>query len=137
MVESQGLATLAGDEAAGEELRRSLTWVDQKRLTIENDPTQLSQQAGRGRGRSTLWETLLWIVLAIALLEPLLANWITLQHYLKRRTDPKSVPIPTGRVTLGGDLDEVTAAAAATERRETDQDSSSSSETREVASSST
>ncbi|GIT29617.1 MAG: hypothetical protein Ct9H300mP1_16630 [Planctomycetaceae bacterium] len=43
----------------------------------------------------------MWVVLLIAVLEPALANWITSRHYLKPRTDPKTIAVPTGRIELG------------------------------------
>ena len=49
----------------------------------------------------------MWVVLLIAVLEPALANWITSRHYLKPRTDPKTIAVPTGRIELGGDIDSV------------------------------
>jgi len=51
----------------------------------------------------------MWIVLLIAVLEPALANWITSRHYLKPRSDPKTIAVPTGHISLGGDIDSLTA----------------------------
>jgi len=79
-------------------------------LVVVDDATKLESQAGVGRSRSDLWEILLWIVLLVAVLEPALANWITSMHYLKPRTDgPRTIAVPTGRISLGGDIDTITA----------------------------
>ena len=78
-----------------------------KRLVVVDDAATLGSQAGVGRSRSELWEILMWVVLLIAVLEPALANWITSRHYLKPRTDPKTIAVPTGRIELGGDIDSV------------------------------
>jgi len=87
----------------------SLPWVDESRLVVVDDATKLESQAGVGRSRSELWEILLWLVLLVAVLEPALANWITSMHYLKPRTDgPRTIAVPTGRISLGGDIDTLT-----------------------------
>jgi len=85
----------------------ALPWVGPKRLVVVDDAATLGSQAGVGRSRSELWEILMWVVLLIAVLEPALANWITSRHYLKPRTDPKTIAVPTGRIELGGDIDSV------------------------------
>jgi len=87
----------------------SLPWVGSQRLVVVDDAVTLGAQAGVGHSRSELWEILMWIVLLIAVLEPALANWITSRHYLKPRSDPKTIAVPTGHISLGGDIDSLTA----------------------------
>jgi len=87
----------------------SLPWVGSQRLVVVDDAVTLGGQAGVGHSRSELWEILMWIVLLIAVLEPALANWITSRHYLKPRSDPKTIAVPTGHISLGGDIDSLTA----------------------------
>ena len=91
-------------------LAEALPWVGSDRLKVADDAVELGAQAGVGRSRSDLWEILMWIVLLIAILEPALANWITSKHYLKPRSDPRTIAVPTGHVSLGGDLDSLTEA---------------------------
>ncbi|GIS62463.1 MAG: hypothetical protein CM1200mP2_46880 [Planctomycetaceae bacterium] len=77
-----------------------------KRLVVVDDAATLGSQAGVGRSRSELWEILMWVVLLIAVrTRP--RQWITSRHYLKPRTDPKTIAVPTGRIELGGDIDSV------------------------------
>ncbi|MEE3365777.1 MAG: BatA domain-containing protein [Planctomycetota bacterium] len=103
------LSSLEVGEKPIEVLGESLPWITESQLVVVDDAAQLGAQAGVGRSRSDLWEILLWIVLVIAVLEPALANWITSRHYLKPRSDgPRTIAVPTGRVSLGGDIDAVT-----------------------------
>ena len=86
------------------DLVAQLPWAD-GRLSVA-DPQAPPLVALAGSSETRLWDTLLWIVLFVALLEPALANWITRQHYLKSSAVPRTVPIPTGRITLGGEKDQ-------------------------------
>jgi hypothetical protein len=49
-------------------------------VTYTADPARVREAAAAGRG-TRLWDVLLWVVLAIALFEPWLANQISLRHY--------------------------------------------------------
>ena len=99
----------------------ALPWVGSKRLVVVDDAATLGAQAGVGRSRSELWEILMWVVLLIAVLEPALANWITSRHYLKPRSDPKTIAVPTGRIALGGDIDSVNSSREAAPEPEPDE----------------
>ena len=71
-VMEQGLARMVGPGA---------------RITYVEDPTHLGEVA-TGTGQSVrLWDVLLWIVLMIALIEPWLANRISLRHYARPRSE--------------------------------------------------
>ena len=105
-------------------LAEALPWIGSKRLKVADDAVELGAQAGVGRSRSDLWEILMWIVLLIAILEPALANWITSKHYLKPRSDPRTIVVPTGHISLGGDLDALAEARESLEASETASQSS-------------
>jgi hypothetical protein len=58
---------------------------DDYRISYVDDPTHLADQGPAGGGGWKLWDFLLALVLIIALLEPWLANRISLRHYGKAR----------------------------------------------------
>lgn len=109
------LVPVESGQGASAQVQELLAWENGERITFVDDPKTLSQQAGSGRSRTRLWEILLWVVLVFALLEPALANWITLQHYLKPKVAPKSIPIPTGKILLGEDASTGAAVSEAAE----------------------
>lgn len=77
------------------------TWPHRPLLTYVADPARLGDVAVGSRGGWRLWETVLWIVLLLALVEPWLANWISIKHYAK----PKEVStgVPRGRAGVATD----------------------------------
>jgi hypothetical protein len=68
---------------------------DQPLVTYVNDPGRVAEVALTARRGLKLWDVVLWIVLAIALVEPWLANRISLRHYAR----PKEIAgaVPAGR----------------------------------------
>jgi hypothetical protein len=63
-------------------------------VTYVHDPRRVADVALTARRGLKLWDVVLWVVLAIALVEPWLANRISLRHYAR----PKEIAaLPPGR----------------------------------------
>ena len=91
------VATVGKQDAGGrfaanlESYESDLTYLDEAGLrerfghsptiTYVADPRQVSEASGVARRGVPLWDLALWIALAVALVEPWLANRISLRHY--------------------------------------------------------
>jgi hypothetical protein len=69
-------------------------------LSFLSDPGKAADASLSARRGTRLWDTVLWVVLLLALFEPLLANWISVRHYAK----PKELgELPVSRTTSRGE----------------------------------
>jgi hypothetical protein len=77
-------------------------------LSFVADPGQVNEVSMSARRGTRLWDTILWIVLIVALFEPWLANRISVLHYAR----PKDVAVlvsigRTGRPEVAPQAEEV------------------------------